>query len=240
MRASRGFTLIELLVVIAIIAVLMGVLLPSLGMARMHAKRLVSTSNLRQIGLAMELYTQDNEGLFPETSHGLTGQAARQRSWIFTLAPYIGDVNEVRVCPADPQRRKRLEHPTSSYIMNEYIAVDAVDPFGRLTGPSYRNKYKLKRPAETTTVFVGADDLSAALTSDHTHSRLWFLPAPNVPWDTLREDIQPDRFGGAKAEDSSNGSSLYLYADSRVEKIKAQAIKDMADNFEDFARPPAR
>lgn len=240
MRASRAFTLIELLAVIAIIAVLMGVLLPSLSMARTHAKRLVSTSNLRQIGLAMELYTQDNQGLFPESSHGLTGQAARQRSWIFTLSPYIGDVNEVRVCPADPQRRKRLEYPTSSYIMNEYIAVDAVDPFGRLTGPSYRNKYKLKRPAETITVFVGADDLSAALTSDHTHSRLWFLPSPNVPWDTLREDIQPDRFGGGKAEDNSHGSSLYLYADSRVENIKAQVIREMADNFENFAKPPAR
>lgn len=240
MRASRGFTLIELLVTIAILAVLMGVLLPSLGMARMHAKRLVSTSNLQQIGLAMELYTQDNQGFFPETSHGLTGQAARQRSWIFTLAPYIGDVNEVRVCPADPQRRKRLEHPASSYIMNAYIAVDAVDPFGRLTGPSYRNKYKLKRPAETMAVFVGADDLSAALTSDHTHSRLWFLPSPNVPWDTLREDIQPDRFSGAKAKDNSNGSSLYLHADGQVENIKAQAIKNMADGFEDFAKPPAR
>lgn len=240
MKASRGFTLIELLVVIAIVAILMGILLPSLSMARMHAKRLVSTNNLRQIGLAMELYTQDNQGFFPETSHGLTGQAARQRSWIFTLSPYIGDVNEVRVCPADPQRAERLEHPTSSYIMNEYIAVDAVDPFGRLTGPSYRNKYKLKRPSETVTVFVGADDLSAALTSDHTHSRLWFLPAPNVPWDTLRKDIQPDRFGGRKAEDGSKGSSLYLYGDSRAENLRAESIKDMADDFEDFVKPPAR
>ncbi len=240
MKASRGFTLIELLVVIAIVAVLMGILLPSLSMARMHAKRLTSTSNLKQIGLAMELYTQDNEGLFPESSHGLTGQAARRRSWIFTLSPYLGDVNEVRVCPADPQRAEHLQHPTSSYIMNEYIAVDAVDPFGRLAGPSYRNKYKLKRPCETIIVFVGADDLSVALTSDHTHSRLWFLPAPNVPWDTLREDIQPDRFGAGKAEDGSKGSSLYLYADSRVEDIRAETVKEMADNFEDFARPPGR
>lgn len=240
MRASRGFTLIELLVVIAIVAVLTGILLPSLSMARMHAKRLASTSNLKQIGMAMELYTQDNEGLFPETSHGLTGQAARQRSWIFTLSTYLGDVNEIRVCPADPQRAERLRHPTSSYIMNEYIAVDAVDPFGRLTGSSYRNKYKLQRPCDTITVFVGADDLSVALTSDHTHSRLWFLPAPNVPWNTLLEDIQPDRFGGSQAEDNSRGSSLYLYADSRVEDIRAETVKEMADNFEDFARPPAR
>jgi prepilin-type N-terminal cleavage/methylation domain-containing protein len=235
-----AFTLIELLVVIAIIAVLMAILLPSLSVARMHAMRLASASNLRQIGLAMELYTQDNQGFFPESSHGLTGQAARRRSWIFTLNPYLGDVNEVRICPADPQRKERRVNPTSSYVMNEYIAVDAVDPFGRLAGPSFRNKYKLQRPAETITVFVGADGLSAALTSDHTHSRLWFLPAPNVPWDTLRQDIQPDRYGGHKNRDNTSGSSLYLYADGRVENIKARAVREMADRFEDFSRPPER
>lgn len=240
MRAIRGFTLIELLVVIAIIAVLMGVLLPSLSAARMHAKRVASAANLRQIGLAMEMYAQDNRGFFPETSHGLTGRAARKRSWIFTLSPYIGDVNEVRVCPADPKRRQRKVNPTSSYIMNEYIAVDAVNPFGQATGPSYRNKYKLKRPPKTITVFVGADGLSAALTSDHTHSRQWFLPSPNVPWDALRRDIQPDRYGTHETEDNTSGSSLYLCADGRVENIKAQVIKKMADRFEDFSKPPER
>lgn len=240
MKTERGFTLIELLVVIAVIAVLMGILLPSLNQARLHAKRTASAGNLRQLGLAIELYAQDNQGFFPETSHGLSGQAARQRSWVFTLSPYLGDVNEVRVCPADPQRKERLEYPTSSYVMNEYIAVDTVDPFGRRVGLSFRNKYKLKRPSETITVFVGADGLSAALTSDHTHSRQWFLPAPNVPWDTLRKDIQPDRFAGRQAADNSKGSSLYLYGDSRVENLKAQTVKDMADDFEDFSKPPGR
>ncbi len=240
MKAVWGFTLIELLVVMAVIAVLMGILLPSLSAARMHAMRTASAGNLRQIGLAIDMYAQDNEGTFPETSHGLTGQPARRRSWIFTLSPYIGDVNEVRICPADPQRKERRVNPTSSYVMNEYVAVDAVDPFGRLTGPSYRNKYKLKRPGETITVFVGADELPTMLTSDHTHSRLWFLPAPNVPWDTLRQDVQPDRYGVHKTEANTSGSSLYLYADGHVETIKAQAVKDMADRFEDFSRPPER
>jgi prepilin-type N-terminal cleavage/methylation domain-containing protein len=240
MRAIRGFTLIELLVVIAVIAVLMGILLPSLSAARTHAKRLASASNLRQIGLAMEMYTQDNRGFFPESSHGLTGQAIRQRSWVFTLSSYLADVNEVRLCPADPKRNERLAGSTGSYVMNEYIAVDTVDPFGRTTGPSYRNKYKLKRPSETITVFVGADDLPTALTSDHTHSRLWFLPAPNVPWDTLRHDIQPDRYGGRKTEDNTLGSSLYLYADSHLENLRAQTVKAWADEWEDFAQPPTR
>jgi prepilin-type N-terminal cleavage/methylation domain-containing protein len=240
MKMARGFTLIELLVVIAVIAVLMAILLPALSMARMHAKRVASASNLRQIGTAMELYTQDNRGFFPESSHGLTGQEARRRSWIFTLSPYIGDVNAVRVCPADPQRQERLTHPTSSYVLNEYIVVDAVNPFGQISEPSYRNKYRLRRPGETITTFVGADTLSVALASDHTHSRLWFLPPPNVPWDTLRKDIQPDRFSGRKALDNTRGSSLYLYADARVENLQAKAVKEMADRGQDFSKPPCR
>jgi hypothetical protein len=124
--------------------------------------------------------------------------------------------------------------------MNEYVVLDAVDPFGQMTGPSYRNKYMLKRPAATITNFIGADTLSPALTSDHTHSRLWFLPAPNVPWGTLRIDIQPDRFAVHKVPDNTAGSSLFLYADGRVENVKAQAVKDMADRWEDFSKPPDR
>ncbi|MBN2139232.1 MAG: type II secretion system protein [Sedimentisphaerales bacterium] len=238
MNSARGFTLIELLVVIAIIALLMAILLPCLGVARSQARRVCSGSNLRQIGMGLGMYAEDNEGYFPESSHGLSGAAARQRSWIFTLMPYVGDVNAIRICPGDPHRKERLEHGMSSYVLNEYVAVEAVDPFGRLIGTSYRNMHKLKRPAETTTAFVGADDLPLALSSDHTHSRLWFLPAPNVPWDAIRKDIQPDRFGGRDSEDNADGCSLYLYADARVETIKAEAIKKKADEYDNFAEPP--
>ncbi len=241
MKGKHGFTLIELLVVIGVIAVLLAILLPSLGLARMQAKRVVSTSNMRQIGLAVELYTEDNRGFFPETSHGLNaGHDIRQRSWLFTLQPYVGDVNEIRVCPADPRRQDRLEHGTASYIMNEYIAVDAVDPFGRRQGKSFRNKYKLKRPDNTITTFVGADDLSPSLTSDHTHSRLWFQVASSDPWDPIRADIQPDRFHGRRKEDNTQGSSLYLYADARVDNLKAQALKKWAEEGFNFAKPPER
>lgn len=237
-KNMRAFTLIELLVVIAIIALLLAIFLPSMNLARTHAKRLVSASNMRQIGLAMQMYAEDNSGFFPETTHGLTGQAARRRSWIFTLKPYVSDVNEIRICPADPKRKERLANGLSSYVLNEYIAVDNVDPFGRVIGSSYRNMYKLKRPSKTITTFVGADNLSASITSDHTHSRLWFLPAPNVPWNTIRKDIQPDRYCISRSEDNTSGSSLYLYADSRADNIKAKELKEMADRFENFAKPP--
>jgi prepilin-type N-terminal cleavage/methylation domain-containing protein/prepilin-type processing-associated H-X9-DG protein len=65
MRRIRAFTLVELLVVIAIIAVLLGVLMPSLRHAKELAKRMRCGSNLRTIGTAMKLYGDTSDGRLP-------------------------------------------------------------------------------------------------------------------------------------------------------------------------------
>ncbi|MEO7715705.1 MAG: prepilin-type N-terminal cleavage/methylation domain-containing protein [Capsulimonas sp.] len=89
--ARRGFTLIELLVVIAIIAILAAILFPVFAQARSKARQTASASNMRQIGIAVMMYLQDNDERTCATHHDLAAgeTAADLYPWYRPLQPYI-------------------------------------------------------------------------------------------------------------------------------------------------------
>lgn len=90
----RAFTLIELLVVIAIIAVLAAILFPVFAQAKLAAKKTASISNLKQLALAGEMYSANNDSALPILLNGPYDNARgiaspRADSWVWMLQPYI-------------------------------------------------------------------------------------------------------------------------------------------------------
>jgi len=160
----RAFTLIEMLVVIVVIAILAAMLLPALAKARLSAQRADCANNLRELGLATEIYLGDNAGKFffrsfPSTTTGqqwwfgwLQGSAVPEGQRAFDLStgalfPYLHG-SDVRLCPSpvwnSPQFKTKGTNVVFSYGCNAYLCAQYT-----VQNQTPVNANKILRPAQT-------------------------------------------------------------------------------------------
>jgi len=99
-----GFTLIELLVVIAIIAILAALLLPALARAKEKARNVTCLSNLKQWGLAFQMYAEDNDDQVPEEGNVVVPIANNQNAdaWYNRISPQIDQPSLVSLYSTAP------------------------------------------------------------------------------------------------------------------------------------------
>lgn len=131
----RAFTLVELLVVIGIIALLIGILLPTLNKARQAGQRTVCASNLRQLGVALQLYLHDSKGVYP--AHTGDPVSTSPLIWLWMgrgfrplLEPYAKRSSlgpGVFWCPVDETSTTAYDSTSYAYSLSFYHSPDQIN-----------------------------------------------------------------------------------------------------------------
>ena len=135
-RSEFGFSLVELLVVIAVIGLLLSILIPVLGKARLMASRVGCAHNLRQINLAVNLYLGGNDDTYPCAGDPVSASPFyclwMGRGWRVFVEPYLAtSINKknpsVLFCPQDRVSREKYEATSYAYSMAFYHSPEQID-----------------------------------------------------------------------------------------------------------------
>ena len=163
MKRNKAFTLIELLVVIAIIAILAAVLSPALARTQAPGQTISCLSNERQLGLAANLYMQDNDGSMfhhhegwvlddgsqvndlPKDLSGVVGggmgNSQAEKPWAIILQPYLQG-RQVAFCPGDTTKKSQKLARNLADYNGSILTTDQQPPAGSELGIAQAQKLR--------------------------------------------------------------------------------------------------
>lgn len=242
-RRLSGMTLVEVLVVIAIIGLMVGLLLPAVQSARESARRITCKANLKQVGIAMNLYLdRKTQGRFPVAAQTPSQElvffdATRpiRPSIASVLGPYTEESRQVFKCPSDSDyfvmsaaRRAALDAALSP--QGRSVAADAPAEFqdSPYEGTSY--EYPARRLIRETPLPAQGKTREEALTGrtsgrQYGTSKTWILyefqPFHVGGWAGLLGSnvIDPNNPEDDKDWTPPDGARNFLYLDGHVENL---------------------
>ena len=213
-KRYSGFTLIELLVVIAIIAILAGMLLPALSRAKLSAQKTQCANSMRQLSLAILMYSSDYGDTLPRSSH--PAFRFRVYPWPRQIYPLIYPGASASAQPNDDLLMKGVYHcpkliqkDRRSYGINVYFELNEGDEYEGWPA-TWRKITSIPNP--TRTILLAENNNS----SDHIMAHFW-NPDPPTEIATIRHGL--------------DGQSNYTFLDGHVEGLKVEQTFNPTGNL---------